>query len=60
MGRRTKTFTNAVAPPNPADLPKQAFRIMLSADLDNLGGHPHHPCHHTTTRLLRRRDHADP
>jgi hypothetical protein len=37
----------AVVPPNLANLPKQTFRIMVSADLDNLGGHPSHDCHHT-------------
>ena len=50
----------AVVPPNLANLPKWTFRIMVSADLDNLGGHPHHPYHHSSTRLLRRHEHADP
>jgi hypothetical protein len=51
----------AVVPPNlAANLPKQTSRIMMSADLDNLGGHPHHFCHHSSTRLLRRREHPDP
>jgi hypothetical protein len=50
----------AVVPPSFANLPKQIFRIMVSADLDNLGGHSHHPCHHTSTRLLRRHERANP
>jgi hypothetical protein len=33
---------------------------MMSADLENLGGHFHHSCHHTSTRLPRRHEHADP
>ena len=49
-----------IVPPDFANFPMQTFRIMVSADLDNLGGHPHHPCHHTPTRLPRRREHADP
>jgi lactoylglutathione lyase len=32
---------------------------MVSADFDKLGGHLHHPCHHSSTRLLRRHEHAD-
>lgn len=50
----------AVVPPNFADLPKHTFRVMVSADFDNLGGHPHHPCHHSPTGPLRRHEHADP
>jgi hypothetical protein len=50
----------AVIPPNIANLSKRTFPIMVSADLDNLGGHAHHPCHRTSTRLLRRHGHADP
>jgi hypothetical protein len=32
----------------------------VSADLDNLGLHPHHFCHHNSTRLLRRHETAYP
>ena len=42
-----------------AAIEKRTFRIMVSADLDTLGGPAHHPCHHTSTRLLRRHEHAD-
>jgi hypothetical protein len=47
-------------PPNLADLPKQTYRVMVSDDFDNLGGHAHHPCRHSPTRPLRRHEHADP
>jgi hypothetical protein len=46
-----------VVPPNLANHPKQTFRIMVSADFDNLGGHP---CHRSSTRLLRRYELVDP
>jgi hypothetical protein len=46
--------------PNLANLPNQTFRIMVSANLDNLGGHPHHPCHQISTCPPRRHEHADP
>jgi hypothetical protein len=32
----------AGVPPNLADLPEQAFRIVVSADLDNHGGNRHY------------------
>jgi lactoylglutathione lyase len=57
--------SKAVVAPNLAYLPKRMLRpkrmlhIVVSADLDNPGGHPDHPCHHTSTRLLRRHEHAD-
>ena len=50
----------AVVPPNLTNLPKLTFRILMSADLDSVGGHPHHPCHHSSIRVLRRHEHADP
>jgi hypothetical protein len=57
---RVRTAPKAVVPPNLANLPMPAFRIMVSADLDNLGGHPHHRCHHSPTCLQRRHEHAAP
>jgi lactoylglutathione lyase len=48
-----RSSPKAVVPPNLADLPEQAFRIVVSADLDNFGGHRHHPYHRSSTHLLR-------
>jgi hypothetical protein len=44
-----RSSPKAGVPPNLADLPEQAFRIAVSADLDNLGGHRHRPYHYTST-----------
>jgi hypothetical protein len=49
----------AVVRPKFANLPKQTFRFMVSADLDNVGGHPHHPYHPTSTHPPSRHEHAD-
>jgi hypothetical protein len=50
----------ASVPPNFVNLPKHQIRVMVSADLDKLGGHLHYPFHHTWARLPRRHQLADP
>jgi hypothetical protein len=59
-GKTDRFAANVAVQADLAYLQKPRFRIVVSADLDNLGGHSHRPHHHTSSRLLCRHEHADP
>jgi hypothetical protein len=60
LRRRADTLLAAMRAGLPDRSARQMFRIVMSPDLDNLGGHSHQRYHYTSAHPLRRHEPAAP